>query len=195
MIEQHIRPRYQAWLVDPLAKRLSCHPNLVTLLACLLGITVPLALWCHNSLAALALLLASGFCDTLDGTLARRQQRSSALGTLYDILADRAVEFAVIFGLVIQQPAIRAMDGIIMLGTVLLCVTSFLLVGMFSDNQTEKSFYYSPGIVERPEAFTLFGLMIIFPAAFSWLATIFSALVLLTTVIRVWEFRRAMLAG
>ena len=59
-----------------------------------------------------------------------------------------------------------------------------------SPNQTEKSFNYSEGIMERPEAFIFFALMILFPNWFPVLASLFSALVFLTAMIRVLEFAR-----
>lgn len=75
-----------------------------------------------------------------------------------------------------------------MLTSILLCVTSFLVVGIFTEKQTEKSFYYSPGLIERGEAFFFFILMILFPSYFVLLSSLFILLVLLTTAIRVVQF-------
>ena len=139
---------------------------------------------------AVVLLLLSGYLDVLDGTLARLRKTSSALGTVYDIIADRIVEFSVIFGLFILAPNERAMACLLMLGSVLLCVTSFLVVGIFSDKKTNKNFDYSPGLIERAEAFMFFIAMILLPKYFLFLAYIFISLVCLTTIARVFEFKR-----
>lgn len=77
-----------------------------------------------------------------------------------------------------------------MLSSVLLCITSFLVVGIFSQNTTEKSFYYSPGLIERFEAFLFFSLMMFLPGIFSYLAYAFSGLVLMTALIRMAQFLR-----
>lgn len=189
MLEHYIRSPYQRLLVDPIAKQLHhLSPNIVTLIAGGLGPLIILALaHQHNSLA-LGILLLSGYLDTLDGTLARLQSASSDKGTVLDIVMDRLVEFSVVFGFLLQAPAQRAIVCCLMLGSILLCVTSFLVVGLFSDNDSEKSFYYSPGLMERPEAFAVFAAMMLLPAAFMPLAYSFVCLTTLTTVIRVVEF-------
>ena len=77
-----------------------------------------------------------------------------------------------------------------MLGSVFICVTSFLIVSLFIPNTGEKSFHYSPGIIERAEAFFFFSLMILLPQYFTVLSLIFSLLVFLTAFIRIKEFSK-----
>lgn len=137
---------------------------------------------------ALFCLMLSGFLDTLDGALSRLQMRASSKGAALDIISDRAVEFAVILGLFFIGPTMRALPVILMLGSTLLCITSFLIVGVFAQNQTEKSFHYSPGLIERSEAFIFFAAMILFPSAFFALSYLFSFLVFLTALIRTAQF-------
>ena len=57
----------------------------------------------HPSLLLLAvvLLLASGFCDTLDGALARTHQQASVFGGFFDSLLDRYADAAVYTGVII----------------------------------------------------------------------------------------------
>ena len=73
-----------------------------------------------------------------------------------DISSDRLVEFAIVFGLLIIDPSTRAIPAALMLGSILVCVTTFLIVGMFTDNHTQKSFFYDVGLMERAEAFFVF---------------------------------------
>ncbi len=188
MLDSYLRNPYQRLLVDPIAARLPTHPKVITLLACLLGVlTLPLLPF--SKWAAAGVLLASGYLDTLDGTVARMQERASPTGAALDILCDRAVESAVIAGLFLVDPS-RGGACIAMLIAILLCVTSFLIVGVFAANESEKSFHYSPGIIERCEAFLFFLAMMLLPHHFFALAYTFAALVALTALVRLVQFLR-----
>lgn len=191
MIDSYYRKAYQNVCVDPLLPffcRLS--PQTVTLSSCLVGFVVcPLIIFDFPWIAFLALLV-SGFLDTLDGSLARYLHRITSKGAALDIVCDRLVEFAVILGLFFVDTSIRALPSLIMLGSILLCVTTFLVVGIFVENQSTKSFFYSPGLIERGEAFVFFSIMIVFPSTFIVLAYLFSALTFLTAIFRLWEFMK-----
>jgi phosphatidylglycerophosphate synthase len=193
MIEPYIRPVYQKILGDSLAHIMGkvLSPNAITLLSVLTGVGILPALISDQPLLALVLLVFSGLLDTLDGTVARLFHKESPYGTALDILCDRIVEFSIVFGLLLVSPETRALMGFIMLGSILVCITSFLVVGIFSKNESHKSFHYSPGLMERPEAFVFFGAMILFPDYFQILAFIFSFLVVLTALLRMVEFKSA----
>ena len=77
-----------------------------------------------------------------------------------------------------------------MLGSILLCITSFLVVGIFTPNHSSKSFHYSPGLIERAEAFLFFIVMIFVPYYFTFFAFLFATLVALTALIRLWQFSK-----
>jgi phosphatidylglycerophosphate synthase len=188
VLDSYFREPYQKILVDPIATRLQLRsPHLITGLGCLFGIMVVPLLAFHWSLFAAGALLISGYCDTLDGTVARRLGRPTKAGAALDILSDRLVESAVIIGFFLFDPS-RALLCLLMLMAAFLCVTSFLVVAIFTENESVKSFHYSPGIMERAEAFLFFLGMILLPSLFSQLAFAFSALVLLTAVVRTWQF-------
>ncbi len=167
-----------------------CSSNLLTLLAMLTGIGVAIALLCHQVILSLLLLAISGYLDSLDGTVARLRGNTQPIGAVFDIVADRVVELSVIMGLFLSHPTQRAIVSFSMLGSVLICVTAFLVVGIFADNDSAKGFFYSHGLMERAEAFIFFALMIIFPQAFQWLAWLFVVLVLYTAVMHIWRFYR-----
>ena len=86
------------------------------------------------------------------------------------------------------DPVHRALWCFLMLGSMLLCITSFLVVGIFVANDSHKSFHYNPGIMERAEAFIFFIAMMLWPSAFVGLAMLFSLLVTLTAIIRLTQF-------
>lgn len=191
MIDSNFRTPYQRLVIHPLLKWKTLHrfsPQMFTLLGMLTGILVPFCLYFQSSILALVLLALSGFFDTLDGSLARHLGKASPKGAVLDITADRLVEFAIILGLYLYFPEKRALLCIGMLGAILICITTFLVVGVFEQNDSEKSFHYSPGLIERGEAFIFFALMVLFPSLFSPIALIFISLTSITAYIRVFQF-------
>lgn len=191
MIDSRLRSAYQKYLVDPVLSfpwMKNRRPLHITALSTLFGLAAAAFLAFDLSFWAVFFLLASGYFDTLDGSLARLQNTVSPAGAVLDISSDRLVEFSIILGFFLSNPLARALPCLLMLGSVLLCITSFLVVGIFSQNSSEKSFHYSPGLMERTEAFLFWIAMILFPAFFSPLAYTFSALVFFTAAARVKEF-------
>ena len=191
MIDSKWREPYQIFIIDPVLKSpvAALSPALLTGLACCFGLLTCVFLTFQFTLLAFICLTLSGFCDTLDGSLARHQMKSCPKGAALDITSDRFVEFVIILGLYLFDPS-RAFLTLLMLGASLLCVTTFLVVGIFESNTTEKSFHYSPGLIERAEAFVFFALMILFPNSFTLLAYTFSALVFVTAGIRLYQFSK-----
>lgn len=199
MLERYLRPVYQWFFVYPFLRLLSkfhfITPNLITLIGLAFGIAAALAVLISPILAAVLLLL-SGYFDTLDGSLARVKNAMSERGTVLDIVCDRVVEICIMLALFAVDPMHRAWSCLLMLSSVLLCITTFLVVGIFTDNKTSednhvatnKSFHYSRGLMERPEAFVFFILMILIPAQFLLLSSIFSVLVFYTAVKRLKDF-------
>ena len=189
MIEQHIRPLLQAVFIDSVAKLLikKCNPNTITILSFLAGLLSALSL-SVNYYLCVVLLLLSGYLDLLDGSLARLQGCSSQLGTILDILSDRFVESFIIIAIFIYQQPNIAWVGLLMMMSILVCVSSFLLVGIFSQNSSQKSFHYSFGLIERAETFIFFIIMILFPISVFYLGLIYTILVLWTTFYRCYEF-------
>lgn len=194
MLEEKFRFLPQKIFIDPTSAIMlrMCrfiNPNIITLLAGVSGCLVAFCLVFKAKWLALVCLWLSGYFDMLDGTIARKQNISSDIGAVYDIIVDRVVEFAVILGLFLAWPA-REFYIILMLGSILLCVTSFLVVGIMTENNSEKGFYYSRGLMERAEAFIFFSIMILLPEYFVISSLVFTLLVLYTAIVRVLEFVR-----
>jgi archaetidylinositol phosphate synthase len=88
------------------AHKIGLTPNAVSLIGLTLAIFSAAAyaitqnqpLWI---LLATILLLASGFCDALDGILARNYQQESVFGGFFDSLLDRYADAAVYAGVII----------------------------------------------------------------------------------------------
>jgi len=187
MIEFYLRPKLERHLFQPLIDVLiKCHitPNQVTLFSLIAGLAVLPMLYFGFVLGALAMLWLSGLGDVCDGGLARESDSASDLGTIFDIISDRCVEFVVILAFFLVDPS-RAFITLMMLGSVLVCVTTFLVVGIVVEKRGPKSFYYSPGLMERAEAFIMFSLMMLFPAWFTPLGWLFVAAVALTAILHI----------
>ena len=190
MLEKHLRQQIQQLGVDCLAEKLSHFFTAaqLTYFAGLLGLLVlPLYYFGYVYLAC-AFLMLSGLCDMLDGSIARLTKTSSSWGNACDIVMDRVVEISVVFALFSINPQVRGVACLLMLASMLLCITSFLVVGIFSANDSHKSFHYSEGLMERAEAFLFFIFMMIWPSWFYQLSYLFSGLVLYTAFVRMKEF-------
>lgn len=155
MLEKCLRHQVQRIVVDNLAKFLSKHLSSIqlTLLAGFLGLLVFPLLWWGAITSAVISLLLSGLCDMLDGTVARFTQCSTPWGSVLDIVMDRIVEITVVLALFIVEPYTRGAACLFMLSSMLICITTFLVVGIFTANDSNKSFHYSEGLMERAEAF------------------------------------------
>ncbi len=187
-----VRTYYQHFLLDPLVRKLQlarfATPTQITFFSMLTGVVSAIAIAFSLPVMAISLLILSGLLDTLDGTIARAQASASNQGALMDIMSDRIVEAAVVIGLFAYNPSERSVLCLLMLASILLCVTSFLTVAIFNENASNKSFHYSVGLMERFEAFVFFIAMILFPKYFSVLSILFSVLVLYTAGYRLYEF-------
>lgn len=189
MLELYLRPVYQKTFELFLAKQVArwLTPLQITILACITGFLIIPALFYQQTVLALCLLLASGILDTLDGSVARLTNQHSDSGAMLDIISDRFVEFFIILGLFLQNVDVRGLACLLMLGSILICVTSFLVVAIFTQNQAHKGFHHSPGLIERFEAFVFFIAMICFPRQFNMIAYVFSGLVFLTACLRIYN--------
>ena len=133
------------------AHRIGLTPNAVTVLGFVLSFLAALAYafvmtpsqW-YLLLMAVVLLLASGFCDALDGILARTYQQATAFGGFLDSLLDRYADAFMFAGIIISG-ACNLIAG-------LAALASSLMVS-YSRARAEAAGIKmeSVGIAERPE--------------------------------------------
>jgi len=88
------------------AHKMGLTPNLISAIGLALSLFSAVAYAMAQNqplllLLAIILLLASGFCDTLDGVLARTHQQTSVFGGFFDSLLDRYADAAVYAGIII----------------------------------------------------------------------------------------------
>ncbi len=191
MIEAKIRPLFQQLFINPIIYHLKnrVHPNTVTLIALAVGLVSAIFVAVDLRTLAIIFLLLSGYLDIMDGALAREQNTSSPFGTMLDILSDRSVESFIIIGLYLRQPELGFIF-LLMMMSMLICISSFLLVGIFTKNDGRKGFFYSSGLMERGESFFFFIVMIIWPSLCIPAGIIFVLLVFWTALYRLYEFNK-----
>jgi archaetidylinositol phosphate synthase len=90
-----------------IAHRLRLTPNRISIIGVILALLASLAYmeWQSNKfylLVAAVLLLLSGFCDALDGVVARLYQQATPFGGFLDSLLDRYADAAVYLGIIIS---------------------------------------------------------------------------------------------
>lgn len=103
-----LKQRVQLWITAEAkaAHRIGLTPNIVSALGVVFAVLSALAYWkwdAHPLLSALAplLLLTSGFCDALDGVIARLHREETPFGGFLDSLLDRYADATVLYGIVL----------------------------------------------------------------------------------------------
>jgi len=177
MIETYIRPHVQTlfnMLGYALSKKISATG--VTASAFLCGIGAAICVGVNYTMCAFVLLILSGLCDILDGTVARLTNTATTCGAFFDLIADRLVECALIAGFAYAHP--EHMWAYLGFHTALLFhFSTFFMATTVRKNNGIKTIHYEASIIERAEAFIAFFLMICFPEY------IFSLLMTLNTLI------------
>jgi len=121
-------------------------------------------------LLAVVLLLASGFCDTLDGIIARNYQQATAFGGFFDSLLDRYADAIIYSGIIIS--------GLCNIYAGLAALFGSMLVS-YSRARAEAAGIKmeSVGIAERAERMLILAVATL--AAFFWLPALYWGIILL----------------
>ncbi|MHC1627177.1 MAG: CDP-alcohol phosphatidyltransferase family protein [Methanoculleaceae archaeon] len=95
-----LRPRFIRFF-DPAARfciRLGISPNQISLLSLFFGILCAFLYSHRYFLAGSILLIISGLCDLIDGSVARLVSKSTQFGAVFDWIVDKYVDALAIFG-------------------------------------------------------------------------------------------------
>jgi phosphatidylglycerophosphate synthase len=139
------------------AHRIGLTPNIVTIVGFVLSFFAALAyalvtpqqsLWL---LVAVILLMASGFCDTLDGVLARTYQQASAFGGFLDSLLDRYADAFTFAGIIISGASIIFNATFTLIVGLAALASSFMVSYSRARAEAAGVKMESIGIAERPE--------------------------------------------
>jgi phosphatidylglycerophosphate synthase len=189
---------YARRLIDPplalLAAQLAragVSADAVTLAGLALGLACAGAVAFSATAAALVLLALSRLCDGLDGAVARARGRTD-FGGFLDIVCDFAFYGAVPLGFAMLDAPRNALAAAALLFSFYVNGASFLAYaavaakrGMQTHSRGQKSLYFTAGLAEGTETIAVFVTVLVFPAAFAFLAWGFGALCLVTAASRV----------
>jgi phosphatidylglycerophosphate synthase len=132
-------------------------PNIVTIIGFTLSLlaAVAYALTTQKQplllLAAVLLMMASGFCDTLDGILARTYRQATAFGAFLDSLLDRYADVLVLSGVVISGASVIISPTFSLIAGLAAIASSFMVSYSRARAEAIGIKMESVGIAERAE--------------------------------------------
>jgi len=185
MLDTNARKYVQPLLerIASLLIRVGVSANLATVMAFAVGVLSAGMVCLRWYWPAVAALWLSGLLDAVDGTIARKTDTSSPLGTFLDIVFDRIVEILQLMALIYIEPEL-ALYVAVVLGTIIISMTIFLTVGAAAKNNTVKTFYYQTGLAERSEGFIMLSLAVLLEKYRIIVLLIFAGIILFTAVQR-----------
>ena len=183
-----LRPSFDAAAAS--LQRAGVSADQVTLFGFVTGVAAALAIATQHPLIGLVVLLASRWCDGLDGELARLTTPTDRGGFL-DITLDFLVYASIPLAFAIADPAANALAAALLLAAFIGTATTFLAFAVMAGQRglknaayPSKGMYYLGGLTEGSETIALFVAFCLLPDAFPPLAWIFGALCWITTVSR-----------
>ncbi len=190
-----LKQRFQFWIASEakVTHSIGLTPNHVSAVGVLFAISSALAYWnwqFHQILPVLApaFLLISGFCDALDGALARIYGETTIFGGFLDSLLDRYADAFVLCGIIL--------GGLCHPFWGLAALTGSLLVSYVRAKAEAKEIKMEAvGITERAERILIIViasfLSIVWLEALSWGVIVLAVLANLTVLQRVIHFYKA----
>ncbi len=181
-------------LLDPLVSLLvkaGATPIGVTIAGLILSIAGAVAIARGELVAGGVLLIVSGICDTLDGSLARRAGKESVFGAFIDSTIDRVAELAY-FGALVVYYASQEGSNRFAVPLVVAALAGSFLTSYTRARAEGLGIDCRVGLLERPErvALLVLGLLLGTTALFVVIACL-AVLTLVTTVQRIVHVRRA----
>ena len=177
-------------------------PNQLSLAGLALAGVACLFIALEAYLMGLGFVVLSRLADGLDGPLARAREAKSeaknAFGGYLDTVCDYGFYGGIPLAFAVARPE-NALPAALLLASFMGTASSFfgfaLLaqeLGLKTEAQGKKSFYYAAGLVEGGETIVFFVLFCLFPDYFALLATAFAVLCVITAVGRVVSARPLM---
>ena len=157
LIPQGLQDRFLT-VVSPLTTLFSkwgLSPNTVTIAGVVITSFGATAFVMGYTRLAGILILSGGFCDTIDGSIARTADKASRFGALLDSAVDRYSEFIMFLGIGVYF--IKIEDYSTAAGTFLALCGSFMVSYARARAET-LGFEAKLGFMQRPERIVLIGL-------------------------------------
>lgn len=194
MFDRYLR-RLKDRCLAPLARTLGPHisPDVVTWLACVVGVACAAAAADDRMGLALGLWLVNRVLDGLDGTLARVHGRESAFGAYLDIVLDFVVYAAIPVALVARQPTpTLATAGVLLLAAFYVNGASWMYLAAVLEQRREgaasrgeaTAVTMAPGVVGGAETIAFYIAFFLWPSQQARLFQAMTMLVLVNVVLR-----------
>jgi archaetidylinositol phosphate synthase len=190
-----LKERVRFWIASEakLAHSIGLTPNQVSAIGVALAVLSALTYWMwrfHIFFLVLApiLLLVSGFCDALDGAIARTYGEATAFGGFLDSLLDRYADAIIFCGIIIGGLCDPFWGLVALIGSLLVSYAR-------ARAEAEGARMEAVGIAERPERLIILAtasfLSIPWREALSWGVIILAVVTNLTVLQRVIYFHTA----
>jgi archaetidylinositol phosphate synthase len=190
-----LKQRVQFWITAEakLAHSIGLTPNQVSAVGVAFAILSAFAYWkwqFHPFLLLVAplLLLASGFCDALDGALARLYGEATAFGGFLDSLLDRYADAIVFCGIILGGLCDPFWGLVALIGSLLVSYTR-------ARAEAAGVKMEAVGVAERAERLIILAIAsfisVVWLEALSWSVIVLAVLTNLTVLQRVAYFRKA----
>lgn len=179
MLDLLLRP-WKDSILGLIAHQITLTPTQITLLAFALGLCIPLlSARNHPALAAVFFLLNRTF-DGLDGLVARHQNKATELGGFLDIVCDFTVYSLIPLGVAHNSnndgwATAWLLASFHINNTILFYIAA--VMEKFRAQREVTALTMRPALVEGAESSILFLVMLLWPAWYSWVASIMTALV------------------
>jgi len=147
--------RPSRWLVEKLASGLAAtriHPDLLTWLSLILNTWAGVFFAAGRFAAAGAILIAAGFCDIMDGPVARRQGRVSEFGSFLHSILNRYADLVLFLGLLVYYARVNRFLYAVLAGVAMAGAVMVSYAQARAESLTEKC---RVGFWERPERIVL----------------------------------------
>ena len=142
MLNDKLRPKTNR-ITGEIGQKIDIDPNIVTIIGLLISIFAGV-LYASGNLGAGALfIIISGFCDVIDGAIARSQNRRTKFGGFLDSVCDRFADAAIIIGIIYSgyvDPVLGA-----------LAIHASLTVSYIRSRAESEGLNCTVGIAERAE--------------------------------------------
>lgn len=187
-------------LMTPLAEALftAVHPNWISFVALLAGITAAWAVWQQLYWWGLAFWAANRILDGLDGVVARVHQKQSDFGGYLDLMLDYIIYLAVPLALVAAQPTPFHFWALLALfSSYAVNLLSWTTLSAILEKrrwqirgpvtpQRLTTMEMPTGLIEGAETIIFYTFFLLLPGSVGWLFLVMAVLVLFTAGQRIW---------
>lgn len=166
------REFYQA--INPIINWISAHhirPNTITAFSLLFGLISAIFLAIGNFTGAFIFMLLTGFCDAIDGSVARNKGLQSKFGAVLDSIFDRINEGLIFLGLsfyfLFFHPKFHGFLNSLIFFVIFGALVCSYLISYIRAKAESLGIVCQNGILQRPERFILLLIGVILTALFN----------------------------